>query len=250
MHPLLLGSISLYFPIWGIAIGVAAATAACWAPPAGLPRWRSVSAVLALAVFIIVGARLWYWLEVFLFPHIEYGPAETRVGVRVQGGIVLLAAALPLVCGILRLPWLRFGDVMLPLAGLAVSIIRIGCFLAGCCFGKVADVPWALTFPVRSWVHSYHLDQHWIAGSATRSLPVHPLQLYFAGAAFLSFAAARLYYSRQTTPGQTQLLFYILFFTATALLEPLRELYAPVNTSFFAFAGVCMAMFLARRTAR
>src|SRR5262249_29544976 len=53
---------------------------------------------------------------------------------------------------------------------------RFGCLFAGCCFGKPASVPWAITFT----------DPFAAANVGTPlNVPLHPTQLYEAGAEFL-----------------------------------------------------------------
>jgi phosphatidylglycerol:prolipoprotein diacylglycerol transferase len=61
---------------------------------------------------------------------------------------------------------------------LAIAIQRMGCFLAGCCHGKIATVPWAVTYPVNSLAHYHHFQSGLIANADFVSLPVHPVQLY------------------------------------------------------------------------
>ncbi len=54
----------------------------------------------------------------------------------------------------------KTGDSFAAPVALAVAIGRLGCFRAGCCFGKPTDLPWGVTFP--------------LSGGA----PCHPTQLY------------------------------------------------------------------------
>lgn len=62
-------------------------------------------------------------------------------------------------------PWLDRAS--LPMA-LAYAVGRLGCFLNGCCYGRVCELPWAVKFP-----------SHISFGMAL--LPRHPTQLYAAG---------------------------------------------------------------------
>lgn len=70
------------------------------------------------------------------------------------------------------------------LAGFGVpfgqALGRLGCLLAGCCFGGVTDGPLGMSFPRHSPAWKHHLESHLIDASAAVSLPVHPTQLYEA----------------------------------------------------------------------
>jgi phosphatidylglycerol:prolipoprotein diacylglycerol transferase len=57
---------------------------------------------------------------------------------------------------------------------------RMGCFLAGCCFGTVCDKPWAARFPGFSPASESQFRARLLASESLPSLPVHPTQLYEA----------------------------------------------------------------------
>jgi phosphatidylglycerol:prolipoprotein diacylglycerol transferase len=80
----------------------------------------------------------------------------------------------------------RMADLAAPWIALGLALTRIGCFLNGCCYGKVSDVPWAVRFPPGSVVHKAQVDAHLIAENAP-ALPVHPTQLYLAALNLLTF---------------------------------------------------------------
>jgi phosphatidylglycerol:prolipoprotein diacylglycerol transferase len=73
-------------------------------------------------------------------------------------------------------PWIAFG----------LALTRVGCFLNGCCYGKITDVPWAVRFPVGSPSWVAQRDAHLIAGHA-QALPVHPTEIYLALLNWLTF---------------------------------------------------------------
>lgn len=73
-------------------------------------------------------------------------------------------------------PWIAFG----------LGLTRIGCLLNGCCYGKLAQVPWAVRFPVGSPSWEAQRDAHLIAERAL-ALPVHPTQVYLSILNFLTF---------------------------------------------------------------
>jgi len=232
MHPLLFRLIPLYFVMWGLAAVTCIGGGSALAARTGFPRGRSALALTLLAVSILAGSKLLYLLEASWFPFDDYVPWEMRGtlhGFRIPGGILVLAVATPLVCGGLGIEWRRFGDAFSPLAALALVFIRLGCFLNGCCFGKVSSVPWAVSFPPGTAVFWYHRFRGWIPPGARSSLPVHPLQLYFLLAAMCMFGLLVWQQRRAQYPGHVQLLFYTLFFGSTAALEPLRQNYLTLN---------------------
>jgi phosphatidylglycerol:prolipoprotein diacylglycerol transferase len=80
----------------------------------------------------------------------------------------------------------KMADLAAPWVAFGLALTRIGCFLNGCCFGKVSSVPWAVRFPKGGIVHQAQLDAHLIsAGDAP--LPVHATQLYLAALNLLTF---------------------------------------------------------------
>jgi phosphatidylglycerol:prolipoprotein diacylglycerol transferase len=66
-------------------------------------------------------------------------------------------------------PWIAFG----------LALTRLGCFLNGCCYGKVSQAAWAVRFPVGSPAWEAQHEAHLIANGAD-ALTVHPTQIYLA----------------------------------------------------------------------
>jgi phosphatidylglycerol:prolipoprotein diacylglycerol transferase len=67
-------------------------------------------------------------------------------------------------------------DWLAPSLALGHAIGRIGCFLAGCCWGAPCSLAWAVTFTSP--------DAHRLTG-VPLGVPLHPTQLYESGAEFL-----------------------------------------------------------------
>ena len=55
---------------------------------------------------------------------------------------------------------------------------RIGCLLAGCCYGAHTSVPWAIQYPQASFPYLIHKHSNLISEDAITSLPVHPIPIY------------------------------------------------------------------------
>jgi phosphatidylglycerol:prolipoprotein diacylglycerol transferase len=74
-----------------------------------------------------------------------------------RGGLEFLGGAIPGIIFMLvylrlrKLPVRRYFDLMAVALMLGLSFGRIGCFLNGCCFGRPAELPWAVRFPYRSY---------------------------------------------------------------------------------------------------
>jgi hypothetical protein len=62
----------------------------------------------------------------------------------------------------------------------SLAIQRIGCFILGCCFGTVTDLPWGVHYGFGTYAHFHQFSEGLIDASAASSLPVHPFQLYEA----------------------------------------------------------------------
>jgi phosphatidylglycerol:prolipoprotein diacylglycerol transferase len=105
----------------------------------------------------IIGARVYYvvthWHE-FQRPTLM----ETLVEIVniTQGGLVVYGSLIGGMLGFAaflikyRLPPLPMLDILTPGMLLGLALGRLGCFLNGCCFGGVCDLPWAVRFPAGS----------------------------------------------------------------------------------------------------
>jgi len=126
----------------------------------------------------ILGGRLFHvFFEDFNF----YSSHPSKIIAVWEGGYTFYGSALAgilgvyLYCRLNRLSYLNFLDIVVTSAALGLAIGRIGCFAAGCCWGKVCTLPWAVTFS--------HPD----AFNPIIGQKVHPTQLYEALGAFLIF---------------------------------------------------------------
>ena len=94
------------------------------------------------------------------------------------------AAALFVYSRFTKLPSLRLLDVFaLPVVA-ALMVHRIGCLLAGCCWGDVAGGGWpaiTIQYPPGSFAYEQHVEAGLIDPDALSSLPVHAVPFYEAG---------------------------------------------------------------------
>jgi phosphatidylglycerol---prolipoprotein diacylglyceryl transferase len=93
---------------------------------------------------------------------------------------------------------------------LGQAIGRLGCFSAGCCWGKPCHVPWGVTFS----------DTYTGATIGTPlGTPLHPSQLYESTAAFLVLALLLWLSRRKSFHGQVALAYVALYSLIRFVLE-------------------------------
>lgn len=138
--------------------------------------------VFAVVVGGLIGARLGYayfkWGEFRSDPWLLI--SLWRGGLSFYGGFPLAFLGFVLVARWRRIPILETSDLVCPVLPFSLGLIRLGCFLEGCCYGAPTSVPWAVTYLTAGG--------HVPPALLGRSL--HPSQLYEA--AFLFTLAALL----------------------------------------------------------
>ncbi len=165
-------------------------------------------------VSIVIGARIWYVVE-----HIsEYTENPFDIFKIWQGGLVFYGGFLAAVIGgllffkIRKLSFTKIGDLVAPSLALGIAIGRIGCFLNGCCYGKVSQ-RFGITFPARGSPPAYvdQLNQNLIKPGAVESLPVIPTQLYAVFNNILIFTILILLSRKKPFQGFLIWLFFLLY---------------------------------------
>ncbi len=100
---------------------------------------------------------------------------------------------------------------------------RMGCLLAGCCFGSHTEGPLSLIFPGRSAAWEAQLKAGEITRSAATSLAVHPTQIYESAASIGIAAFCYLWlHGRKRYDGQVFAAFLALYALARFVIEFLR----------------------------
>lgn len=244
MKPYFFG-VQSYYLMWLVAAIVGVWTGMELSRRAGFPRLRSFLALLVLTFCIFLGSKLLYVVEYLFFPLDDPLPAGQESlgmllwhGFRIPGGILLLAPTLPVVCRALGLPTVRFADATFPAVGVAVFFIRIGCFLNGCCFGAITSGPLSMRFPSEARVWQWQVTQGYVPVTSAYSLPVHPLQVYFALLGLLLLVLGLRWQETKRFEGQVWVNFYLVFFAGTFLLEFLRA--TPLHLNFIMAATVVL----------
>ena len=137
-------------------------------------------------------------------------------------GYLAGAAAFAAVCKRDGVPLARMGDLAAIPIGVALVFARLGCFMAGCDFGKVSSLPWAVRFPTNSPAWRDHLHAGLIPAGRTASLAVHPTQLYEAFLGLVIVAVAWVVGRRTRTEGRMFLAAAATYAIGRLLIETLR----------------------------
>ncbi|MGD0361375.1 MAG: prolipoprotein diacylglyceryl transferase [Bryobacteraceae bacterium] len=165
----------------------------------------------------IVGAKIMMFL--IDIPYYVRNPGEIfslaslQAGGVFYGGLIAALIAAIVYMRRHRLPALPTADVFAPGIALGHGIGRLGCFAAGCCWGKPTNLPWAVTFtnPVSHELVGVPLD-----------IKLHPTQLYESVAEFLIFGVLFWRIRRPHPPGAIISLYLILYSTVRFLVEFVR----------------------------
>jgi len=120
----------------------------------------------------ILGARAWY--------SAQYGIGSSGMSCYgfIAGVVVVGALYWRFHAG--RTPMGDVPDAAAPAILLGGALVRIGCFIHGCCYGKPSNLPWAVSYGPATPAYRSQLDQALIQDFAPSSLPVHPTQFYEA----------------------------------------------------------------------
>ncbi len=201
------------------------------APRFGLDPGRILDLGIAVIFAAIVGAKL--LLVVVEWPQIAREPRQILTVLR-SGGVFYggLLAALPVAIWCVwrhGLPTWRIGDLAAPGIALAHAVGRVGCLMAGCCFGRPAELPWAVRF-----TSAYAAD----TVGVPLGVPLHPTQLYEAGAELAIFAVLLVTERRgRPFPGRTFWTYVLLYALARFVIEfyrgDPRGTVGPLSTSQF-----------------
>jgi phosphatidylglycerol:prolipoprotein diacylglycerol transferase len=121
-----------------------------------------------------------------------------------------------------KLSFLRVADLSVPFIALGHFFGRLGCFCAGCCYGKVTTSVLGVRFPRPSMAFKEMLEAKVLAAGATHTAPLHPTQLYESLAELGICLVLLLAGPRKRYHGQLLLLYLTLYPLARLIIELFR----------------------------
>jgi phosphatidylglycerol:prolipoprotein diacylglycerol transferase len=184
-----------------------------------------LNALLFSFILGIAGGRAYYVIQ----HHQFYTEFPAQIFAMWKGGFASMGAIVGSCTGaiiylvIRKIPVWKFADCCAPAIALGIFLTRIGCFLNGCCFGKVSKVPWAVRFPQGSQPYMFQLYSGKIDASSVLSLPVHPVQLYYSLAGLGLFIMLVFFRKHRKTDGTMFLIFAFFYVTCHFFFDFFRE---------------------------
>ncbi|HEX5854730.1 MAG TPA: prolipoprotein diacylglyceryl transferase [Thermoanaerobaculia bacterium] len=171
-----------------------------------------------------------------------------RAGGVFYGGLMGAVVATAVLLRRREIPFFKFADIAAPSVALGQCLGRVGCLLAGCCWGRICALPWAITFTDQ--------NAHDNVG-VPLNFPLHPTQIYEA-LGTLALCVLLIVLERRRYSGET----FVRYLFGYALLrftielfrgDPRGSVFGLMSTSqFIALCGVAAAAVLwalRRRTA-
>jgi len=166
----------------------------------------------------IIGAKILYivndWGYYSAHPGDIFSFSTLQAGGVFSGGLLGAAAAAIWYIRKHRMPALATWDAFAPGLAMGHAIGRVGCFAAGCCYGKPTSHFWGVTFTsTLANANSY----------TPLGIPLEPTQLFEAAVELANFFILMWLFKRKKFDGQVLAAFLILYGVARYFLEFLRD---------------------------
>jgi phosphatidylglycerol---prolipoprotein diacylglyceryl transferase len=168
----------------------------------GLNAMELMDAAFYILIISLIGAKLVLFIGNFSY-YIK-NPKEilwiAKTGGVFQGGLAFGVIFALWYFRRHRLPTWKVGDIAGAALALGHGFGRIGCFMAGCCYGRDCSLPWAATFR-SDYAHN-------LTGIPLNTA-LHPVQLYESGLNFMNFFILFLVLRKKKFDGQVFSLYII-----------------------------------------
>ncbi len=224
--------IPLYGPVFVLGAVIAVIIIRKLAPSAGVDKYDSFYAVIYGMIGLVIGAKALYFITklpniiAHFSEYLEYLGENTMGalsyafgGLVFYGGLIGFALGVVRYCYHFKISLWGIADLYTPFLPLVHGFGRIGCFLAGCCYGIEYHGPLSVHFPYNEY------------SPALSEVPRFPVQLLEASLNFICFAVLfailrkemkRSESDRRLKQGQLLGIYLTYYLVARTLLELLR----------------------------
>lgn len=217
MHPILFSIGDIHIHSYGVmlAIGfmVGISLAVKEARRVGVDPEKILNLTFYILFSSIAGSRIFHCIV--YYEQFIHDPL--RLFKLWEGGLVFyggfLAAILVgiLYCRVNKISFWRVSDIMIPSVSLGLMFGRIGCFLAGCCFGKTCDAGFPLAIKFTNPL-----------GLGVKNVPVYPTQLISALNALIIFFILWGIRKKKTFDGMILGVFLVIYSITRSSIEIFR----------------------------
>jgi phosphatidylglycerol:prolipoprotein diacylglycerol transferase len=215
----------------------------------GLDSGRVMDLGIWIIISALVGAKA--LLLVVEWDTFSSNPREllslAQSGGVFYGGLILAVVVALWYLWRHRMPVWTVCDVFAPGIALGHVIGRMGCFLAGCCWGKETTVPWSVVFtdPFANANVGTPLNRH-----------LHPTQLYESGAELIILIGLLWFEKRgRPFPGRTFWGYMLVYAISRFIIEiyrgdPRGMVYGLTTSQFISVILVPLSLFMLWRLSR
>jgi prolipoprotein diacylglyceryltransferase len=198
---------SILAPSWFTCVGLAGLAALTLMLVLARRRGIDAGAIASIVLWCYVAAVVAGIVMPMAIDAVEDLVMNGRIRVHWAGmtsfwGYLAGTAAIVLVCRRDGVPLVKMADLAVIPGGVALVFARLGCFMAGCDYGKVSSLPWAMRFPKGSPAWRDQLQAGLIPADRAESLPVHPTELYEALIGIAIVVIGIVLFRRQRRDGQ------------------------------------------------
>jgi phosphatidylglycerol:prolipoprotein diacylglycerol transferase len=221
VHPILFSAGSLRFPTYGTLVVLAILGAICTVLRLGrregldsgklldFSTWLLLVALLGAKVLMVLSD----WDYYRQYPGEIFSRSTFLAGGVFYGGFIAALLFAAWYIRLRHLPFWKVVDVYAPAISLGLSVGRIGCFAAGCDYGKPTTSAWGVVFR--------DPFSHEVSG-VPLGIALYPTQLYESLASLSIFAILLWRYSRKSRDGEIFVLYLALYAVARFFIEFLR----------------------------
>ena len=200
---------------YGLMIAIGIFSAYCLAEYRARKIGLDDERVFGLTVWAVIGGiaggKILYYLTIL--PQIAADPSllyrDLMEGFVIYGALIGGFIGIVLYCRHWKMNVLSYLDLALPSVALAQGFGRIGCLLAGCCYGQETDSAFCIVFQNSAY--------------APNGVPLIPTQLISSALDFLHFGLLILFAKRwKKGEGQVAGLYFALYSAGRFILEFFR----------------------------
>lgn len=160
-------------------------------------------------------------------------------GFSLTGALILSAISALIITKLLKVNIWLFADNIIFGLGFSIILMRIGCFLNGCCFGKITNLPWGVSYPDISQPAIYYNN---IFLSFNHKL--HPTQIYEIIYTLLGMIITYYLKKRKIREGVSFLTFGLWFISFHWLNEIFRVEKLTMNGGLYLYPSLYFFIFV------